>query len=240
MSSLKQKTLLASGIVLGLGLAGSGAQATTMTFSVSGTAANGDGPIAASATLTTGANSLIISLSNTQTGIHAAGQLVSDIEISLSNTPSSPSITNSISSFGTYIDAPATTPVSAASTWGTTVSGGVLFLAGAGTGSTGGSPKGLIIGPTPFGSINPSITNHEPQLFQTGTFDLSVTGITSSTTFTDVKISFGTGPETVLDAVPAPPIGQGLLVGLAVGGLLFGARLWDRVKKRSALPLAAA
>lgn len=34
---------------------------------------------------------------------------------------------------------------------------------------------------------------------------------------------------------PAPPIGQGLPVVLAVGGLLFGARLWQRSKGRRSL-----
>jgi hypothetical protein len=36
-------------------------------------------------------------------------------------------------------------------------------------------------------------------------------------------------------SVPAPAIGHGLPVLLAVGGLLFGAFAWERSKKRSAL-----
>jgi hypothetical protein len=41
-----------------------------------------------------------------------------------------------------------------------------------------------------------------------------------------------TGPvaSTGTVTVPAPPIGRGLPVLLAVGGLLFGARRWERSK----------
>jgi hypothetical protein len=43
-----------------------------------------------------------------------------------------------------------------------------------------------------------------------------------------------------VNLVPAPPIGHGLPVLLAVGGLLFGFRLWDRSKKRRSLGMIAA
>jgi hypothetical protein len=53
-----------------------------------------------------------------------------------------------------------------------------------------------------------------------------------------------TGMTGLVGAAPAPPIGRGLPVVLAVGGLLFGARLWDLGKKRflagAASPQAAA
>jgi hypothetical protein len=38
--------------------------------------------------------------------------------------------------------------------------------------------------------------------------------------------------------VPAPEIGHGLTVALAIGGLLFGAKLWERTKKQRALSAA--
>jgi hypothetical protein len=45
-------------------------------------------------------------------------------------------------------------------------------------------------------------------------------------------------------AVPAPPIGRGLPVLLAVGGILFGAKLFARTRRRrwlgTAIPHAAA
>ncbi len=45
--------------------------------------------------------------------------------------------------------------------------------------------------------------------------------------------------ETNSVAVPAPPIGHGLPVILAVGGILFGAKLWERSKRRSPLDTVA-
>jgi len=42
------------------------------------------------------------------------------------------------------------------------------------------------------------------------------------------------------NAVPAPAIGHGLPVILALGGLVFGAKLWERSKKRFSVGTAAA
>ena len=48
------------------------------------------------------------------------------------------------------------------------------------------------------------------------------------------------GPTGLVNVTPAPVLGPGLLTLLAVGGLLFGGRMWGRGRKRPALPLAAA
>jgi hypothetical protein len=52
----------------------------------------------------------------------------------------------------------------------------------------------------------------------------------------------GNAPSDVLvvgvSPVPAPIIGQGLPVALAIGGLLFGARLWERSKQHRSLGTA--
>jgi hypothetical protein len=56
-------------------------------------------------------------------------------------------------------------------------------------------------------------------------------------------ITFASWTSGNVFTVPAPSIGRGLPVLLAVGGILFGARLWERSKKRSsgtAIPHAAA
>lgn len=42
------------------------------------------------------------------------------------------------------------------------------------------------------------------------------------------------------NAVPAPPIGRGLPVVLAIGGILLGTKLWGRSKNRRMLATAAA
>jgi hypothetical protein len=60
--------------------------------------------------------------------------------------------------------------------------------------------------------------------------------ITGLTSFTEVKATDNATPafEFALSAVPAPVIGHGLLVALAIGGVLFGSKLLEeRSKKRS-------
>jgi hypothetical protein len=58
------------------------------------------------------------------------------------------------------------------------------------------------------------------QDFATGTFQ------------TPGTYNVGLGATLTVGAVPAPLIGHGLLAVLAVGGLLFGADLWARSKRR--------
>jgi hypothetical protein len=225
---------LAGAAALGSLLIGATAQATVMTFAASGV--GGDGPESASATITTGSNSLIVSLSSLQANPTAAGQEVSDIELKLSNTPTSASLPTG--GTGTFIDiAPggSVTPTSQTNTthWGVDLTSGTITLATAGSGSVGGKPIELIIGPGPYTNANPSITGRNPQIEDTGVFDLTVGGITSSTTVTSVVFSFGTGPDSFLPGVPvpAPLIGHGLFVLLAVGGVLSGRKLLESFKR---------
>jgi len=100
LAASKSLLVLAGAIAGGPLLIAGTAQATVMTFTASG--AGGDGPESAAATITTGANSLIVSLSSLQANPRAAGQEVSDIEIALSNTPMSASLPTG--GTGTFID----------------------------------------------------------------------------------------------------------------------------------------
>jgi hypothetical protein len=94
-----------------------------------------------------------------------------------------------------------------------------------------------------------------PTLDSPITFDISATGL-STTSFAQngnslffaADISGANGNTGVVGAptavpTPAPPIGRGLPVLLAVGGILFGAKLFERRKKRgyhgTAVPHAA-
>ena len=126
------------------------------------------------------------------------------------------------------------TPTSQTNTthWGVDLTAGTITLATAGTGSVGGKPIELIIGPGPYTNANPSITGRNPQIEDTGVFNLAVGGITSSTTVTSAVFSFGTGPDFTLVGVPAPLIGYGLYVLLAVGGVLVGAKLLELSSRR--------
>jgi hypothetical protein len=73
-------------------------------------------------------------------------------------------------------------------------------------------------------------------------FDISATGLTPASFVTngtnlfavDIGIPNGAGGFTtgVATVVPAPLVGHGLLVLLAVGGVLFGGKLLENLKKR--------
>jgi hypothetical protein len=119
-----------------------------------------------------------------------------------------------------------------------------------------------ITGPTSFGSgsfhsassgmgnlvgVNPDRTGTEGIVvphFYVSESSLSDTATWNSASFTSLGVTpgtytwtWGTGPDAdsftlQIGAVPAPPIGRGLPVLLAVGGLLFGAKLLERGKRR--------
>jgi hypothetical protein len=120
--------------------------------------------------------------------------------------------------------------------WGFAISGDMITLEAIG----GGKPTELIL-PTDSGgsyaSINNGASSHNAYVDGPATFTLDLTGVTSSTTISNVQFSFGTTPDTSLPGVPAPgpAIGHGLPVLLAVGGLLFSAKLLERSNKRRSL-----
>ena len=184
------------------------AHADTITFTATGS--GGDGPESASATITTGTNSLIVALSNLQSFDSktptAAGQEVSGIFITLSSAPTSESLSSASGTLIDIADGGAVTPPPAGTTidhWGTSLSSSTICLETAGTCAVGGSPIDLIIGPGPYASANSSITGRNPQIQDTGTFNLIVNGISADTHVTSVTFEFGTGPDSDLPGVPS-------------------------------------
>ena len=174
----------------------------------------------ASATFTTGLNSITLVLTDLQTDLPSIAQLLSDISFSVSG--------------GGAITTPTPTPSGqlihcadggCANVAGTANPWTLALNSGVGTGTyllTGlvGSNKTLIIGPTTATYCNPTCpdgigsNNFNTFLKQTGTFILGITGVTSASVITDVAFSFGTGPETVV-GVPIPAA-----VWLFVSGLV--------------------
>ena len=212
---------LAIGFVL---LLTSGAQAISMSFTASGV--GGDGPESAAATVTTGAGTVTVVLSSLITNPTAAGQLVSGIQINLGGGV--PATASLASASGTTINiAPggAVTPGGAITHWGATVSGGTIFLATAGTGAPGGSPINLIIGTAAsYPAANSSITGRNPQIQNTGTFNLTTAGVTAATPINSAVFEFGTGPDSTLPGVPVPEffsLPEWCLVLLLLGWLMF-------------------
>ena len=214
----------------GLFFVASVARASTITYGATGS--GGDGPEDASATITTGTNSLIVSLSSLELNPTGAGQEVSGIMITLSSSPTSDSLS---SASGTLIDIAPGGAVTTLSTgtinpsidhWGTSLSGSVICLETAGNCAQGGSPIDLIIGPGPYSSANSSITGRNPQIQGTGTFDFTVNGVSIGTTVTGVTFEFGTGPDNSLEGkvipglVPEPSslllLGTGVLAAAGI------------------------
>jgi hypothetical protein len=216
------------------------ADANTITESTGPGATNGGGdPVDASATITTGAGTVTIDLTNllTATQMKNVGQGLSDIFFTLDTTTSSGSVT---SSTGTFIDVGAGGAVTSATSdnpgpdsigWGLSNSGGTYHLNGLGGAVT---PSNLIIGGTAgdftaYSNANASIDSngpHNPFVQGTGDFVLSIAGVTAATNISDVIFSFGT---TAGDNVPAggtsvPEPSSCLLLATGLAGLIGATR----------------
>jgi hypothetical protein len=173
---------------------------------------------------------------------------VSSIEITPSGSVGSPSLTSQAGSLINVTPGGAAgTPVSGNPThWGVGVASthcspagttSCIALETAGPFAQPMNPIDMIIGPAPYTNSNASIGNFNPYINGTGTFVIADSAITATTTITGVTFDFGTGPDTFIVGVPAPLIGHGLLVLLAVGGALFGGKLLESLKKNH-LPAA--
>lgn len=142
-------------------------------------------------------NQLQITLTDTLANPTSAGQLLSDLQFSLSgvsnlslSSMSGPEV--SITGGGTAASAGTAT-----SGWveGAFGSGDMLCVICANTLPQSAAPTELIIGPGPYTNANGSIAGnpaHNPFIADSATFILSGTGITSSTTVSNVVFSFGT------------------------------------------------
>jgi hypothetical protein len=231
----------------------SGAQATPFYFNVTSPSGGCSEACAANAVITPGAGTLTVVLNDTEANPASAGDLLSSIEITPSGTLGTPTLTSQAGTLITVASTsgPYTTSPGPPDHWGVGTSSGQIVLETAGTFAVGGAPINMIIGPANGSGDytgNSSVTDghFSPYIDGTGTFVIADASITTSTTITGVNFDFGTKPDTTLAgsvctpgtancAVPAPLIGHGLLVLLAVGGVLFGGKLFESLKMRRSL-----
>jgi len=205
---------------------------STSTYAASGSSS--DGNLDAESTITISGNDITIDLSSLEGNPTSAGQEVSGIEITFASPISSPSLTSQSGSLIDIGQGGTVTSVSGSPMhWGAAESGDTLYVATQGTGSPGGKPSDLIIGP-PNGSglcsnANSSITGHLPSIQDTGTFDVSANSIPAGDTISSVSIEFGTMGEHILAAplvcfMPgttiATPNGAAAVETLAIGDLV--------------------
>jgi hypothetical protein len=191
----------------------SAAHATTITYNASGSGT--DGALGASAVFTTSAGMLTVTLSDTLAAsvIRSAGQAVSDLSFTLSN--SAGTLTNAtasgqlgnVSSTGvvTYTTGSPTRFLGAGGQGNFSVSGSTVTLEAIG----GGKPTEMITPTVANGgtlsNVNNGFQQFNPYTIGPATFMLSLSGVTANTTINAATFSFGTGPDTFLTGTPSGP-----------------------------------
>jgi hypothetical protein len=213
------------------GLATAPAKADVYMFGGSGSGS--DGSVSATAQITTSVNSLSVTLTDLLANPTSIGQTLSGVIITLATAPTGATLQPGTANLIDFSGATPVTSTGPIDHWGATVSGGDVFLATAGTGSEGGMPTYLIVGPGPYTNANASLGVHSPLIDQTGTFTIDLTGAgTTAPVVTGVQFLFGTGPDTTVPGVPGVPE-PATWAMLILGFGMIGAGL--RLRRRPAL-----
>ena len=229
-----KKTLLVCIPVLACAVA---LQAATITFVTPAGSTTSGGAVNDSATFTTGAGTLSVTLNDLEANPTDVAQLLSDLDFVLSTGQTTGTLSSSsgqaidVNSGGTFTLG---STVSTGWVLNNNISGGLQLDV---LGAPPTTPAHLIIGPPGTGgtysNANGSIAGndpHNPFLNDSATFNLSIAGVTAATTITSATFSYGTTAGINIVGVPQTPgvpepatyamLGSGLL---ALG--IFGRRI---------------
>jgi len=193
------------------------------------------GNLSGSATLTAGTGTVSIVLTNTTSPTTSIADLISDLSFSVTGGQTI-GTTQTVTPTGSLItctdgQAGCVSASGTANQWYYGMNGSVGSQGVTGTGTylltaLVGKNRSLIIGDSSFSCKGPGnkcpdgLGNgvNQPYLSGSGSFSLTIPGVTTDSTFSNVQLSFGTTPETV---VPIPAavwlFGSGLLglIGIA-------------------------
>lgn len=219
-------------------LAAGPAGASMVTLTTPTNATTSGGAVNASATITTGADTVTVLLTNLEGNPLDVSQTISDFSFTLSNGFTAVNTTSTPTA--SLVCVPATPCTTTVKPWQLTSTGNTVLLEGL-FGEKGIAPSQEIIGPGPYTNANASINGngpHNPFINQTASFTFALTGVTASTTVTGGVFSFGTQPEFVTAAggsgggggggggqTPEP---QSLVLAFTGALLLVGARWLSR------------
>lgn len=157
----------------------------------------------AEASITPGAGTLTVVLTDLEVNPRSAGDLLSGIELGgLGGTPTLFSQAGQLITVSSA-NGPYTISSGPPTHWGVGATGGNVFLETAGSYAAGGQPINMIIGPADtngnYSSSNNSINDghFSPYIDGAGTFVLDLSGITAASNLTDLTVDllFGTTPD---------------------------------------------
>ena len=230
------KRVLAIAMFVSLGALAHAASANTITYDFAGTPGfTGGLPLSVSATFTTLANGVQISITNNQANPTSVIQNLSDLVFTLSTGQNSGSIVSSSGVERTVNgdnDKTFTAGSAVSTGWALSTNGAGLELNVLGTAI---GPAHTLIGPPDgsnlYSNANGSIAGngpHNPFLIGPIAFDLSILDVTAASNITSATFSFGTtdGNDAPGTPSPAPEPATLFLLGSSMVGL--GLARWRR------------